>query len=130
MESQSSGADRLSVVAGFGAAALGALMIIGGLGLVLAVASSPQSRLQSITAILMTVVGAVNLWSSRKVWRGERPAAMVSAIFTTTLMAYFGAALRDFGEPFWIHGAYVLLLLCLWLKPSARFDHPAQPLMQ
>ena len=120
MESQSFGADRLSVVAGLGAAALGALMIVGGLGLVLAVASSPQPRLQSITAVLMTVVGAVNLWSSRKVWRGERPATMVSAIFTSMLMAYFGAALRDFGEPFWIYGAYLLLLIWLWSKPKAR----------
>jgi hypothetical protein len=121
MESQSLGAGRLFVVAGLSSAALGALMIVGGLGLVLAVASSPQAQLQSLTAVLMTVVGAANLWSSRKVWRGERPATLVSAIFTTMLMAYFGAALRDFGEPFWIHGAYLFLLIWLWSKPKARF---------
>jgi hypothetical protein len=120
MESQSLGAGRLSVVAGLSAAALGALMLVGGLSLVLAVASSAQSGLQSVTAVVMTVVGAANLWSSRKVWHGERPAILVSAIFTTMLMAYFGGALRDFGEPFWIHGAYVLLLIWLWSMADTR----------
>lgn len=116
MASQSPGADRILVVAGLSAAALGALMFIGGLGLGFAVASSRQPRLQLVTAVVLTVVGAANLWCSRKVWRGERPATLVSAICTTTLLAYFGTALRDFGEPFWIHSAYLLLLMWLWSR--------------
>jgi uncharacterized membrane protein len=113
-------ANRLTAIAGVLGATLGLLMVLGGFGIGLAVLSSPQPRLQVMTALLLSVVGFVNLRCSRRVWNASEQAFLWTGVATMALVAYLGVGLRDFGEPFWAHGVYLLLLLVVWFRTAKR----------
>ncbi len=98
----------LSIVAAWSAALLGGLMLFGGLGLAFAVATSPQPPLQSTTAGMLIVTGAINLWASRQMLKQGWPfTASVAA--TAMLVAYLGV-IGDGGEPLLLHLVYLLML--------------------
>ena len=120
MKTQYFNGNWLAAVAGVGAAILGLLMLVGGVGLSLAVISSPQPRLQMATAFVLLVAGFINLWTSLRVWRAEQRALLVSGAVTTALIAYLGIGLRDFGEPFWAHSVYLLVVFGLWSQVVMR----------
>jgi hypothetical protein len=103
----------LAAFAAAAGAALGVLMSIGGLALALAVLSTPQPGLQGTTAVVLIASGIVNLWSSVGIWRAQPRALVRSAGATMALMIYLAGALRDFGEPFWAHLVYLLLLFAV-----------------
>jgi hypothetical protein len=94
------------------AAALGLLMAAAGLGLGFALLTSGQPPLQFATAAILLTTGAVNLASSRGLWKENRAALAASAAATATLLAYL-AALGDFGELLIYHALYLLLLAAL-----------------
>jgi hypothetical protein len=94
------------------AVALGLLMLAAGLGLGFALLTSAQPPLQFATAAVLLVTGAVNLASSRGLWKENRRALAASAAATATLAAYL-AALGDFGELLIYHALYLLLLAAL-----------------
>ncbi len=104
---------------------LGMLAGIGGLALALAVLSTPQPRDQAVTAFVLFGVGAVNVVSSLGVRRWERRARVASALACVSLMIYFAAGLHDFGELFWAHGVYLLMLLVLHYE--MRHSRAAEP---
>ena len=112
--------NRLAAVAGVTAALLGVLMVVGGVGLGLAVVSSPQPPLQTVTAVVLTLSGLVNLRFSRQVWRADRRGLLSSGAATATLVLYLSAVLRDFGEPLLAHSLYLLLLLAVWSRAGVR----------
>ena len=120
MQWQRFGGDRIAVLTGAGAAILGVVMLVGGIGLGVAVLSSPQPRSQAVTAFVFSVVGLVNLWYSLKVSRADPGAFVSSGAVTSALIVYLGVALRDFGEPFWAHGVYLLLLVAVWSRVTMR----------
>src|SRR5262245_47524880 len=120
MSSQRIERNWLARIAAIGAATLGVLMLAGGLALGLALISSRQPPLQVVTAVVLTTVGLVNLRYSRQIWRADRRALLLSAVATSTLMGYLGVGLRDFGEPLWAHAVYLVVLLGLWSRASAR----------
>jgi hypothetical protein len=97
-----------SVTAGT-AAALGLLMLAAGLGLGFALLTSAQPPLQFATAAVLLVTGAVNLASSRGLWKENRGALAASLAATATLVAYL-TALGDLGEPLLLHALFMLLL--------------------
>ena len=98
----------LSVVAAGSAALLGGLMLIGGVGLAFAVATSTQPPLQFATAGMLIVTGAVNLWASRHL-RTDGRALAASAVATLTLIVYLGV-IGDVGEPLLLHVVYLSML--------------------
>jgi hypothetical protein len=91
------------------AAALGLLMLTAGLGLGFALLTSAQPPLQFATAAVLLATGAINLASSRGLWKENRRALAASAAATATLLAYL-TALGDLGEPLLLHALYMLLL--------------------
>jgi hypothetical protein len=91
------------------AVALGLLMLAAGLGLGFALLTSAQPPLQFATAAFLLVTGAVNLASSRGLWKENRGALAASLAATVTLVAYL-TALGDLGEPLLLHALYMLLL--------------------
>jgi hypothetical protein len=91
------------------AVALGLLMLAAGLGLGFALLTSAQPPLQFATAAVLLVTGAVNLASSRGLWKENRGALAASLAATATLVAYL-TVLGDFGEPLLLHALYMLLL--------------------
>ena len=99
----------LSVVAAGSAAVLGGLMLVGGLGLALAISTSAQPPLQFATAAILIVTGAVNLWASPHLARQKGRPLTASAIATVTLLAYLGI-IGDVGEPLLLHAVYLSLL--------------------
>jgi hypothetical protein len=84
-------------------------MLAAGLGLGFALLTSAQPPLQFATAAVLLVTGAVNLASSRGLWKEDRRTLATSAAATAALVAYL-AALDDFGEPLLLHALYLLLL--------------------
>jgi hypothetical protein len=68
--------------------------------------------LQFATAAVLVATGAVNLASSRRLWKENRRALAASAAATATLVAYL-AALGDLGEVLIYHALYLLLLAAL-----------------
>ena len=91
------------------AAALGLLMAAGGLGLGFALLTSVQPPLQYATAAVLLATGAVNLASSRGLWKENGGALAASAAATATLVAYL-IAIGDLGELLFYHALYLLLL--------------------
>jgi hypothetical protein len=91
------------------AAALGLLMLTAGLGLGFALLTSAQPPLQFATAAVLLATGAINLASSRGLWKENRRALAASAAATATLLAYL-TALGDLGEPLLLHALFMLLL--------------------
>ena len=77
------------------------LMLVGGLGLTLAVLSSPQPPAQIVTAAVLVVVGLVNLCVSPGIWRADMRNVAVSGAAAAVLIAYLAVVLGDFGEPLW-----------------------------
>jgi hypothetical protein len=103
------------------AVALGLLMLAAGLGLGFALLTSAQPPLQLATAAVLLVTGAVNLASSRGLWKENRGALAASAAATAALVVYL-AALSDFGELIIYHALYLILLAALayqWRSISA-----------
>jgi hypothetical protein len=103
------------------AVALGLLMLAAGLGLGFALLTSAQPPLQLATAAVLLVTGAVNLASSRGLWKENRGALAASAAATAALVVYL-AALSDFGELIIYHALYLTLLAALayqWRSISA-----------
>jgi hypothetical protein len=110
----------LTTITGIAAATLGLLMTIGGLALGVAVLSTQQPGLQAVTAGVLLTTGVLNLQASIGIRREKPRAMLVSAIVTVALMSYLGGGLRDFGEPFLVHGLYLLLLLSLISRVRKR----------
>ena len=104
-----------SITAGT-AAVLGGLMLLGGMGLTMAVLSTRQPLQQFITAGVLMLSGAVNLSFSRSVRRQEGRALAISALATVALMLYLALVLGDLGEPLALHGLYLSLLGGLALR--------------
>jgi hypothetical protein len=102
------------------AATLGVLMGLGGLALMLAVVSTPQPRLQVVTAGALLTVAIVDLRASSGIRLEQRGSILCSALATGALIVYLGVGLSDFGEPFWLHGSYLLLLLALFYRARQR----------
>lgn len=102
----------LAVVAAGFAVVLGGLMLIGGLGVAYALATSIQPPLQYLDAAILIGVGAVNVWASLHFRTKQRPAVLASAVATTTLVVYL-AVIDDLGEPFLVHLLYLALLAAL-----------------
>ena len=102
----------LAVVAAGFAVVLGGLMLIGGLGVAYAIATSVQPPLQYVDAAMLIGVGAVNVWAGLHFRTKQRPAVFASAVATATLMAYL-AIIGDLGEPFLLHLLYLALLAAL-----------------
>jgi hypothetical protein len=94
------------------AVALGLLMLAAGLGLGFALLTSAQPPLQFATAAVLLVTGAVNLASSRGLWKENRRPLAASLAATATLVAYL-TALGDLGEVLIYHALYLLLLVAL-----------------
>jgi len=103
---------------------LGALMTIGGLGLVVALLSSAQPSSQVATAAVLLGAGVVILVNSRRILNQDSAAMRLAALATAIFLAYSGVALRDFGELFW--GAVAFLLALLIWRPGtlSRASHP------
>lgn len=99
----------LSVVCGGFAVVLGVLMLVGGLGVVYAIATTTQPPLQFVDAAILTGVGAINVWAGLQFLKRQLRAVVTSAVATATLMAYL-AAIGDLGEPFFFHLLYLALL--------------------
>ena len=110
----------LATVTAAVAVVLGALMAFGGLALLLAAVTTTQPPLQWVTACVLIAAGSANLLSSRGIAHEDQKALLTSALATTAMLAYFAAALGDFGETFWIHGAYLLLALTLLVRARQR----------
>ena len=102
----------LTVVAAGSAVALGGFMLVGGLGLVFAIATSAQPPLQFVSAAILTGVGAVNVWAGFQLWKRQQRAIVRSAVATATLVAYL-VVIDDPGEPFLLHLMYLALLAAL-----------------
>lgn len=102
----------LSVVAAGSALVLGGFMLLGGLGLVFAIATSVQPAEQFVAAAILTSVGAINLWAGLQFWKRQRRALFRSAVATATLVAYL-VAIGDLGEPLIAHLLYLALLAAL-----------------
>jgi hypothetical protein len=114
----------LSVVAAWSAALLGGLMLIGGVGLAFAVATSTQLPLQFATAGMLIVTGAVNLWASRHL-RTDGRALAASAVATLALIVYLGV-IGDVGEPLLLHVIFLSMLAGLRIN-HGEHGHRAQP---
>ena len=99
----------LSVVAAGCAVALGGVMLVGGLGLVLAISTSAQPPLQFVSAAILTGVGAVNVRAGLQLWNRRQRALVPSAVATAGLLAYV-MVIGDLGEPFFLHLWYLALL--------------------
>jgi hypothetical protein len=112
----------LTQITAVAAMIVGLLMVIGGIGLIVALVSTPQPTLQVATCCILLAAGAVNLHCSRGI-RNEQPrSVMRGALATLLFLVYSGAALRDFGELFWMSATLLLLLVALRRRSSL---HPS-----
>lgn len=102
----------LAVVAAGFAVVLGGVMLIGGLGVAFAMATSARPPLQFVTAAILMLVGATNAWAGPQFVRRRRRAMGASAFATAVLMAFL-ALIGDLGEPFLLHLIYLSLLAAL-----------------
>lgn len=102
----------LSVVAAGFAVVLGGLMLMGGLGVAYAIATSPQGPDQFIDAAILIGVGATNVSAGLQFRKKQGRALVSSAVATTTMLAYL-AVIGDLGEPFLIHLIYLAVLAAL-----------------
>jgi hypothetical protein len=102
----------LSVVAAGSALVLGGVMLLGGLGLVFAIATRVQPPMEFVAAAILIGVGAINVWAGLRFWKRQRRAVVASAVATATLVAYL-VAIGDLGEPFLLHLLYLALLAAL-----------------
>ena len=84
-------------------------MLIGGLGIAFAVATSSQPSLQLAIAGVLSVTGAINLWVSRRLREVKVQSLTVSAAATMTLITYLGI-IGDVSEPLLLHALYLALL--------------------
>ncbi len=112
----------LAAMTGIMAVVLGVLMSIGGAALAVAVLSTPQPRLQIVTAAIFVLAGLVNVRSGIAIRRGDSRWFALSGLATATVMLYLGAGLNDFGEPFWVHAAYLILLLTVAYRTRVRLS--------
>jgi hypothetical protein len=102
----------LSVVAAGSAMALGAVMLLGGLGLVFSIATSVQPPAEYVAAAILIGVGAINVRAGLQFWKRQLRGLFASAVATATLAAYL-VAIGDLGEPFIFHMLYLVLLAAL-----------------
>jgi hypothetical protein len=112
----------LAAVTGIMAVVLGVLMSLGGAALAVAVLSTPQAWPQIVTAAIFILAGLVNVRSGIAIRRGEARWFALSGLATATLMLYLGAGLNDFGEPFWMHAAYLIVLLAAAYRTRVRLS--------
>jgi hypothetical protein len=110
----------LRAITSVSAAVLGLLAGGGGLALALALASSQQPLDQMATAGALALAGIVNLISSRSIYQQRDRPILLSGIVTLGLMGYLAAVVRDFGELFWLHGLYLILLATLGHRHHLR----------
>jgi hypothetical protein len=108
----------LSVVAAGSAALLGIWMLIGGLGLAFAIATSTQAPLQVTTAGILILTGAMNLWASLQLWKQKARALTASAVATGLLVAYL-TVIGDLGEPLLLHALHLSLLAAIAYRTQA-----------
>jgi peptidoglycan/LPS O-acetylase OafA/YrhL len=104
----------LPSVAAIVAASLGLLAGVGGVGLILASVSTGQPPLQIVTACVLLIAGVVNVAASRSIRHRRERSILLSAVVTAGLISFSAGVLHDFGEFFWIHAAYLLLLGALY----------------
>jgi putative Mn2+ efflux pump MntP len=99
----------LSVVAAASAIVLGAVMLLGGLGLVFSIATTVQTPDEYVAAAILIGVGAINVWAGLQFSKRQLRGLFASAVATATLAAYL-VAIGDLGEPFLFHLLYLALL--------------------
>jgi hypothetical protein len=99
----------LSVVAAGSAMVLGAVMLLGGLGLVFSIATSVQPPDEYVAAAILIGVGAINARAGLQFSKRQLRGLFASAVATTTLIAYL-VTIGDLGEPFLFHLLYLALL--------------------
>ena len=95
------------------AALLGVITAFGGLALAFAVLTTDQPSSQAVTASVLVALGGANLIASAGIRREQARALLLSVVASAGVMLYLGAGLRDWGEIFWMHGAYLLVLLAV-----------------
>ena len=106
-------------------AVLGAVMLLAGVGLALAVLSADPDSGQIALAALFIASGCVNLVMSFGVRTQRYTAILTSGIATAVLVLYLLLVVRDVGEPVVYHTIYLVLLLMLARRARhARIDAP------
>jgi hypothetical protein len=118
----------LASMTGIVAIVLGVLMSVGGAALAVAVLSTPQPRVQIVTAAVLAVAGVVNVRAGAAIRRGEPRGLVWSFVATVTLMLYLGVGVDDYGEPLWLHAAYLILLLAVASGKRTRRTGSSSPL--
>jgi hypothetical protein len=110
----------LAPAAAISAAVLGVLACTAGLGLLMAIGLAGAIGRQLLTAGVFVSTGVANVLASRGIWRGRGGAMGGSAVATAVVIGYSAAVLRDRGEFFWLHAAYLVLLGVLYRQRSSR----------
>src|SRR6185436_6495044 len=103
----------LGLIAACSTAFVGVLLAIGGVGLAVAVLSTAQPRLQTMTGSVLLLVGGIDLVASLGIRRRRAGAMYLCGAATLGLLGYLAVALHDFGEIFWLNVALLLLLAAL-----------------
>lgn len=110
----------LPAVAAAACALLGLFVGFAGASLMLAVLWSEQPPSQAMTAAILLITGVVNWKASRGIRHARGQSILMSALVTAALVGYSAIVLRDFGETFWLHTAYLLLLGALQRQRMRR----------
>ena len=109
----------LASVAAICAALLGVLACVGGAGLLLAIGATGQAGRQILTACVLAFAGIANIAASPGIRRGRERSMGLSAVATAALIGYSAAVLHDEGEFFWVHVAYLIILLGVLYRQRA-----------
>jgi len=110
----------LPAVAAAAGAVLGLLVGFGGATLMLAVLWTEQPASQALTAVVLLTTGIVNWKASRGIRHTRGQSLLLSALVTVVFVGYSALVLRNFGETFWLHTAYLLLLGALQRQRMKR----------
>lgn len=104
------------------AAVLGCLLLLGGLGLLFAVLTTRQGVQTLVTAAAQILVGGINLWMIRSVFRHELRALALSATGTIVFSVFLSLSSSS-SDLIAILQLYLLVLLAFIYRERAAFLH-------
>jgi hypothetical protein len=106
------------------AAALGILLLLGGVGLLIAVLTTRQGVWPFVTAAAQILVGGINLSMTRSIWRHELRGVAVSTAATIAFSVYL-VLTNTSGELIVVLQLYLLVLLAFVYRERTAFVHMA-----
>ena len=112
----------LASIAAGTAALVGFLLLVSGVGLTIAVLTTPQGLRQVTTALVLMLSGGVNLWVSRSIGRRETKALTTSAATTIWLTVYL-VLTGNSSELVAVQQLYLLWLFTLACRERASSIH-------